>query len=518
MHVPPVLWMALLQLVAAELPPPSLTPSSVVPASPNDTRAMQAGMLVTIYGRNLGPDLGCSPDPSVTAEAQELCGTVVTVDGDRAGLLYVQERQINLRLPAGASSEQTLQFVVRYQGRSSPAVPVLPQRSVEPVKRGVERAHISLLGRAHVHMPIWIAVNLPATHQSMVRYPITVDPADLGGHDFEVRRENASLPKLTTTDTVPKGGSGPVSLGTIGGGTLLGLPYEPRTIGRLPLHLLFRFTDPGQYQVRYTGYDFGGVALVRSDWLSLQVEPYPEAHRLAWLQELQRTAPTDSVDLLTEYLPALLAQPDRRTLAMLEPQLYHANEMVRNYVLYALYFFEDKEIVRWMPDVLKRRGPTPELAYFLSWRRNLFEPQSDKLFGYVSGHLRSKSTLVLAGVLQSMAFLKLTDTVRNSRTTVAKMDAHVAELSQSIAKQTSPEVLERLALYLGHVKTERSRRVLWRMVEQGKVPQQALICLTWIGDPRDLPRLASYLDRYDLEDNLNRAYGEAASSYVKRKP
>jgi hypothetical protein len=516
MHVLAVLWMGLIQLVAAELPPPYLTPSSVVPAIPNETRPMQAGVLVTIYGRNLGPDRGCSADPSARPEPHELCGTVVTVDGYRAGLLYVQERQINLRLPARASGQDTLRFVVTHQGRSSPAVPVPPRRKTEPVKQSVGVARISLLGRAYVHMPIWIAVNLPGRHQSTVRYPITVYPADLGGHDFEVRRDGATLPKTTTTATVPKVVGGPVSLGSIGGGSLLGLPHEPRTVGRLPLHLMYRFDDPGQYQVRYTGYDLGRVALVRSDWLTINVEPYPEQHRLVWLQELQRTAPTDAVDLLTEYLASLLAQPDLKTLAILEPYFYNANELVRKYALYGLYLFDDKDIVRWIPDVLKRRGPTPELAYFLSWRRNLVEPQSNQILRYVSAHLQSKSTLVVAGALQSLGFMKFNDNVKSNRATIASMDALVAERAESIANHSSLEVLQPLALYLGSVKADWSRRVLWRMVKQGKVPEQALICLTWIGDSRDLPQLASYLDRYNLEYHLKRAYGEAASPYLKR--
>jgi hypothetical protein len=128
----------------------------------------------------------------------------VTVDGQKAGLLYVQERQINLKLPPRASGEQTLLFVVRYQGLSSPAVPVQPRRNVEPAMQGVERARISLLGRAYVHMPIWIAVNLPGRHQATVRYPITVYPADFGGHDFEVRRDNLKLPKIKTAATAPE--------------------------------------------------------------------------------------------------------------------------------------------------------------------------------------------------------------------------------------------------------------------------------------------------------------------------
>ncbi|HYP05352.1 MAG TPA: hypothetical protein VER03_03885 [Bryobacteraceae bacterium] len=48
------------QLVAIEMPRPYLTPTSVVPAMANEAGPMRAGVLVTIYGRNLGPERGCS--------------------------------------------------------------------------------------------------------------------------------------------------------------------------------------------------------------------------------------------------------------------------------------------------------------------------------------------------------------------------------------------------------------------------------------------------------------------------
>lgn len=61
-------------------------------------------MLVSIYGRHLGPRAGCIERPYSNART-ELCGVSVTVGRAKAGLLYVQDLQIN-------------------QGRSSPPVPV----------------------------------------------------------------------------------------------------------------------------------------------------------------------------------------------------------------------------------------------------------------------------------------------------------------------------------------------------------------------------------------------------------
>jgi hypothetical protein len=57
-----------------------------------------------------------------------------------------------------------------------------------------------------------------------------------------------------------------------------------------------------------------------------------------------------------------------------------------------------------------------------------------------------------------------------------------------------------LAEALGSIKTDASRDLLWLMIESGKSEGQSRIALTWIGDPRDLDRLAGLLTRTDPAD------------------
>jgi hypothetical protein len=73
-----------------------------------------------------------------------------------------------------------------------------------------------------------------------------------------------------------------------------------------------------------------------------------------------------------------------------------------------------------------------------------------------------------------------------------------------------------LAIYLGSWKADKSRELLWRIVVQGIASGQALMCLTWIGDRRDLPRLGKY-NTGNLDYHLNRVYGPAAAPYLKGK-
>ena len=56
---------------------------------------------------------------------------------------------------------------------------------------------------------------------------------------------------------------------------------------------------------------------------------------------MRSAAPADAVELLSDYLPSLLALPDAAVLPVLQGALYHANELVRQYTLYARSLFDD---------------------------------------------------------------------------------------------------------------------------------------------------------------------------------
>lgn len=85
------------------------------------------------------------------------------------------------------------------------------------------------------------------------------------------------------------------------------------------------------------------------------------------------------------------------------------------------------------------------------------------------------------------------------------------KVAPELVRRRSADVLQALAGYLGLVKTDASRILLWRVVDDGVVREQALICLTWIADKRDLPRLARYRG---LDYHLRQAYGDAAAPYL----
>ena len=78
---------------------------------------MAPGIEVSVYGQHLGPQTACTAGSGGWSDLKELCGTTVTVGGVPAGLLYVQEQQINLRIPYNVPTEGDVPFVVAREGR-----------------------------------------------------------------------------------------------------------------------------------------------------------------------------------------------------------------------------------------------------------------------------------------------------------------------------------------------------------------------------------------------------------------
>ena len=99
-------------------PAPSFEPAAVVASDLNMPVPLAPGLLMSIYGEHLGPSAGCEG----YGDRDELCNTQVLVNGVRAGLLYVQERQINFRIPQKAPVEGMVDIQVVYKGQTSSPV------------------------------------------------------------------------------------------------------------------------------------------------------------------------------------------------------------------------------------------------------------------------------------------------------------------------------------------------------------------------------------------------------------
>ena len=456
---------------------PQINVDGIVPHQPGAPRQLKPGIEVAIYGRCLGPEAGCTAGAAGWSGAKELCGTTITVGGVAAGLLYVQDKLINLRVPYNVPTKGMVPFVVTREGRASRAA---------SVRFAPYRAAITPPREAYVDMPIWVEVKLPDPLRHSLRYPVTIRPADFGGHQFEVRRNGVLLPPNTPRHALQVDGSGPGTYGSVGSGALISLPHGPKDPSRLPLHLLYRFDKPGHYQIRYIGYDFRYPrekhVLVRSPWMPIQVEPLPTGKRQAWLASMRSRKPDDPVDWLSDYLPSLLALPDAAVLPLLKDAFYRPNGLVRQYALYALSLFDDDLLSRWIPTVIRTSGPTPDLAYLISWRRDLFQPRGSDIVHAVLPYLKSTSPVLTAGALQTLYFLKPQYDWTAHPELPALMDRAVANQAGGLIGTHNAAILQPLALYLGVWQSETSRKLLQRLVAEGTVREQARICLRWISD------------------------------------
>src|SRR5581483_1881022 len=144
-----VLFLAAVTLSAAAQEIPRINPDGVIANGPGPRAPLTPGMEISIYGQHLGPEAGCT---ARARELHELCGTVVTVGGISADLLYVQEKQINVRAPYNMPIEGMVPFIVTREGLASAAV---------AAQFGPYNAAIAVSGVVYADMPVWVDIGLP---------------------------------------------------------------------------------------------------------------------------------------------------------------------------------------------------------------------------------------------------------------------------------------------------------------------------------------------------------------------
>ncbi|MBS1856051.1 MAG: hypothetical protein JST11_11845 [Acidobacteria bacterium] len=323
---------------------PRFRAEDVRPHGSAEPHPLIPGLLAWIFGADLSASPGCSArnlmDPSTYKT--ELCGTRVLVGGIEARLIAVMPGQINLVLPDHPWEDELVDFQIVRDGRASAAVPVY---------FGFNRPVVSLAAPAFAGMPVWVRVEKP-WGRGWLRYPFYTEPWDIGPGSFEVRFQGRELPILSLLPYPPPGF-----------GMMLGLPREvpPRYLHRVPLHLVYPVEQPGTYQVRYTEYRDGPESVkktvyLQSDWTVIEILPSTAGQRRAWFQALTAAPPDDTVELLSNFLPSLLAVRDEASLRLLGPYLEVSDPLVRQYAAYALNYFDSNLLHRVLPGRQPLRG------------------------------------------------------------------------------------------------------------------------------------------------------------------
>jgi hypothetical protein len=477
---------------------PTFRADRVLPSGGDRPVQLVPGMLVSIYGTDLGPREGCigqadpkkreTPNPLRPDQAfvetliypKELCGVQVMVGEIPAGLLYVHASQINFKVPQEAPMEGAAPLRVVYQSRSSAAV---------LIRLGLEVATLSLEQAAHVGGPVWVHIQAPPFPWfGDVQYPVGVHPADFGCQEVEVRRNGTLLPRI------PMQATGGIANGLMCGN--IGIPgHEMQHKNRLPLHLQYRFDRPGTYEVRYTRRrEFTGARdsqpILQTAWTGIEIQPPPPGQPGA--------APQDPAEALSDYLPGVLGFPDDAHLSLVTEYLYHPNDTVRQYTSLGLAYWPDDEINRRLTGLLHTRGPSDVVV-----ERTFRTPGA---VDFILPYLRSDNPVLMRGAITGVTRLLLTDPPLLSADARARAEDALTSAAENVLRAGDPQTGNNYASALGGVHDPRARDLLWDFVNRNALTEQSLIAITWFKNPADLPRLATLLEAPAKGDAVQGTY------------
>jgi hypothetical protein len=487
----------------AQIGVPAFTADRVLPSGSARLAPLAPGMLVSIYGQNLGPERGCTSQANVRGREviypQELCGVQVLVGNRASGLLYVQDKQINFQVPQEVALEGMTELLVVYQGRSNSAVRV-------PV--GLGKVTLSVEGTARVGGPIWIKVEMPYRWPD-VQYPSGLPPFDFGCNQMEVRQNGALLPRVVAKSTMAV-----TFVGSPCGGIAIPGNAPPHT-GRLPLHLQYHFEKPGIYEVRYTlkrmRFESNGDDVAQqSAWTRFEVLPAQARPR--------RTPATDPAEILTDYLPSVVGFSDAAGLQIVLGYLYHPNDFVRRYAQSVVSYWPQQEIDTRVAELVRTKGPTDALV-------NLIRSPKPDLTDSMLPYLASDDPVLLRG-----AILGVSRVVSDPQQTLpaesrSRVENALLRAVEHVVRIADVQTLTDFAAALGSVHDARAHDVLWNLFERNVAADQSLIAISWHKDLRDLPRFGALLvapagnatsrQLGSIPYALRNSYGEAAVPFLE---
>lgn len=449
------LLLALVLCAAAQAPPPTINPNGIIRGDTGGQGLLPPGIVFSIYGHGFGPSAGCK------GAALELCGVQVLLDGEPIEVQYAQEVQINVRMPDSTPSHPVSRLVVISGGHRSDPV---------EVRRLPDTATISLDGVARIDGPVWIHVELSPTLG--VSYPSMARPWDFACDEFEVRKDG----KLLTRLPHPELGlvySGPSCPGTIG------LRNPEGRKSRLPLHLQYHFAQPGVYEVRLSHYDaFFRRSDIRIQSAWTPVEVFPAIPRAI------TTHPQEPAEVLSSFLPDLLALPNDEALSVVLEYLYHPSPRVRAYASDALYYWPNSVVEPRLMETLRTNGPAPSVPLWVG-------PHASELLEAALPYFFSDDPVLFQGAIT---------TARNALSPTTNISPEVrSRLEQGLISgagnlgHADAQTTNDLISVLGQIKDNRVHDVLWSLADRHTGTEQALIAIAWQRDAKDLPRLAAYL-------------------------
>ncbi|MGD0871653.1 MAG: hypothetical protein ABSB88_19035 [Bryobacteraceae bacterium] len=365
--------------------------------------------------------------------------------------------------------------------------------------RVVPSATLSLEQPAHVGGPVWIHIQAPPSPSyGYLQYPLEIAPSDFGCNEVEVRLNGTLLPRI------PMQPAAGIHMGLMCGN--IGIPgHEMQHKNRLPLHLQYRFRQPGVYEVRYTRRQGQPEPILQSAWTRIEIQQ-AQPGALA-------VPPQDPAEALSDYLPGILGFPDAAHLALLTDYLYHPDDTVRQYTSLGLAYWPDDQVNRRLTDLLRTRGPSDVVV-----ERTFRTPGA---VDFILPRLRSDNPVLLRGAITGVNRLLFADPPLLSIEARARAEDALVSAAENVLRGGDPQTGNNYASALGGVHDPRARDLLWDFVKRNVLTEQSLIAVTWLKNPADLPRLAALLEApakgdpmqvtyASLPYAIHRAYGDAA--------
>jgi hypothetical protein len=275
--------------------------------------------------------------------------------------------------------------------------------------------------------------------------------------------------------------------------------------------LQYRFTEPAVYEVRYTrrAMDFSrdpSKVLLQSAWTPIRALPRAPHTRTT------NPAPTAPAELLSDYLPSVLASPDAVALDSVVACLYHANYAVRSYASAALAYWPQPEADARVDRELASRGPS-DMTVEGTLQRH------PEMLPLVLHYLKSADPALLRGALTGVSRWLYAHPGH------AAAESALLAAADHLTRATDPQTVSNYAAALGAVRDPRAGTLLWSLAGRGVAREQALIAITWRKDPRDLPPLAALLEQpagdpvsrelASLPYALRNSYGDSALPYLE---
>jgi len=180
---------------------------------------------------------------------------------------------------------------------------------------------------------------------------------------------------------------------------------------------------------------------------------------------------------------------------------------------------------------IKEHGPDAEVGEFVSMARRHAWSRRKEFVDLVAPYLKSDNPDKVAGAIEVLLRFRTYhpmshwgDFEKENQEFFDGLDTVVYEQLEHLHSLKSDQVYHRLAIYLGCTRTAEAKRQLLMIVESPVAKdskEQALICLAWHRDPKDMDVLFPYM----LEDStaarslpyhFRNSYGEASIPYLKK--